>query len=250
MTRTIIAALAIVFALLFILAAGGIALLATIAGSMTVLISAPVLWLRGNGRRAAQILAVWGAYLALYVTISTVMAILPTRNAPHPRSIGEEVCADSGCFAIEKVDKASTGDDAAYTLFWRLASTSKQEARHFPGKGLELFMFDERGRTFRLPADANPNPLDVTLPAGETLHQSITFHVPADAHQLFLTAKYRPLTFQSSEGRRARARETAIAKSRAARRTTTRQHKSAVRQPIDTAFRRRLTTPSSLYGPR
>jgi hypothetical protein len=194
---TIVVALATVFVLLFIIAGGGVALLATIAGSITALISTPVLWIRGNGRRAVQLLAAWGAYLALYVTVSTVMAVLPTRNTPHPRAIGEELCADAGCFAVEKVDKAIAGDDATYTLSWRLASTSKQEVRHFPGNGLELFMFDERGRTFRLPASENPNPLDVMLPAGETLRRTLTFHVAPDAHELFLTGKYRPFTFQS-----------------------------------------------------
>jgi len=58
-------------------------------------------------------------------------------------------------------------------------------------------MFDERGRKFVLRDNANQNPLDVTLPAGETVRQSMTFSVPADARQLFLTAQYRPFTFQS-----------------------------------------------------
>ncbi len=58
-------------------------------------------------------------------------------------------------------------------------------------------MFDERGRKFALPENADPNPLDVTLPPGETVRQSMTFTIPADARQLFLAAKYRPFTFQS-----------------------------------------------------
>jgi len=58
-------------------------------------------------------------------------------------------------------------------------------------------MFDERGRKFGLANNANSDPLDVTIPAGGTVRQSMTFHVPADAHELYLSAKYRPFTFQS-----------------------------------------------------
>ena len=58
-------------------------------------------------------------------------------------------------------------------------------------------MFDERGRTFKLADNANLNPLDVMLPPGKTVRESMTFSVPANARELFLTAKYRPFTFQS-----------------------------------------------------
>jgi hypothetical protein len=70
-------------------------------------------------------------------------------------------------------------------------------SKHFPGKGLELYMFDNHGRKFGLAGNANPDPLDVTIPAGETVSQSMSFRVPADANELYLTAKYRPFTFQS-----------------------------------------------------
>jgi hypothetical protein len=69
--------------------------------------------------------------------------------------------------------------------------------KHFPGKGLEFYLLDERGRKFALPVNANPDPLDVTIPAGETVRQAMTFQVPADARELYLTAKYRPFTYQS-----------------------------------------------------
>jgi hypothetical protein len=84
-----------------------------------------------------------------------------------------------------------------YTVSWHLSSRDTEGQRRFPGKGLELYLFDERGRKFVLAGAADQDPLDVLLRAGETVHQGITFHVPADARQLFLTARYRPFTFQS-----------------------------------------------------
>jgi hypothetical protein len=185
-----------VWLVLFMVAAGGSVLLLSFAGLAVTLFVLPVLWFRGKRRRAAQLLAGWAIYLAIYLTISTGIALVRIAGE-QPFAIGEEVCADSGCFAIDKVDRRSAARDTSYTLYWHLSSNDRQLTKHFPGKGLELYMFDERGRKFELPTTANQNPLDVTLPAGETVRQSMTFNVPADARELFLTAKYRPFTFQS-----------------------------------------------------
>jgi hypothetical protein len=182
--------------LLFMFALGPLVLLMSLAASLATLLTLVGLVLTGKRRRAVQLLAAWGIYLAIYLTISTGITMAGSRREPN-LSIGQEVCADSGCFAVDKVDVSAPATETAYTLYWHLASNDKQMTKHFPGQGLELYLFDERGRKFALPADANQNPLDVTLPAGETVRQSMTFRVPADAHELFLSAKYRPFTFQS-----------------------------------------------------
>ena len=183
-------------AVLFMVAMGGLVVILSGAALAVTLIALPALWLVGKRRQAGRLLTAWGIYVAAYLTISTGIALVRAIGA-HPVAIGEEVCADSGCFAVDKVDRTAAAREAAYTLHWHLSSTDKGMTKHFPGKGLELYMFDERGRKFALPATVNQNPLDVTLPAGETVRQSMTFNVPADARELFLTATYRPFTFQS-----------------------------------------------------
>jgi hypothetical protein len=189
-TRLIAAGAMTLVLALFMIVLGGLVLVLSLAAVAVTLIALPVLWLSGRRRRAGQLLTAWGIYAALYLTIATGITMAGAAHEPNLR-IGEEVCSDSGCFAVDKVDASAT----SYTLHWHLSSNDKQIEKHFPGKGLELYMFDERGRKF---VDrANPDPLDVTLPAGETVRQSITFRVPADARELFLTAKYRPFTFQS-----------------------------------------------------
>ncbi len=180
----------------FMIVLGGLVVVLTFTALAVTLLSLPVLWLTGRPRRAGQLLAAWGIYLAIYLAISTGIALTRTARA-RPVAVGQEVCADSGCFAVDTVDRTAADAATLYTLHWHLASTDKEVTKHFPGKGLELYLFDERGRKFALPDAANQNPLDVTLPAGETLRESMTFNVPADARELFLTAKYRPFTFQS-----------------------------------------------------
>jgi len=188
--------LAIAIAVLFIAGGGGLALLATLAGSFIALIAVPVFWFRGRRRAALIVLGGCGIYLALYVVVSTGMTVM-RRNSGDGLSLGQEFCADSGCFAVDKIKKEDAGDETAFTIFWHLSSTDKIEDRHFPGKGLELFMFDDTGKKFPLPNGANPNPLDVELPPGGTVREAVTFLIPGTSRPLFLTAKYRPFTFQS-----------------------------------------------------
>jgi hypothetical protein len=176
---------------------GGMILLLTLLGSITSLVSAPILWLAGKHRAARNILVVVGAYVGFYTAVSTGVSMIQRLPKEHPMDIGREVCADAGCFAVDKVDKSAVGSETIFKLSWHLSSRDAEAERRFPGKGLELYMFDERGRKFTLSTADNQDPLDVTLRAGETLHQTMMFNIPADARELYLTARYRPFTFQS-----------------------------------------------------
>jgi len=64
-TRVAIAALVLGFGLLFVVAGGGIALLATLLGTAVTVVSVPVLWLLGKRRRSGRLLAGWTTYLVL-----------------------------------------------------------------------------------------------------------------------------------------------------------------------------------------
>src|SRR5205814_6882436 len=115
---------------------GGIAVLATLFGTAVTLLSVPVLWLCGKRRGAGKLLAGWGIYLAFYLAVSTGIAVLGP-HFEHPHAVGQEVCADSGCFAVDKVEKTIAGPETAFTLFWHLSSSDKERTKHFPGNGLE-----------------------------------------------------------------------------------------------------------------
>jgi hypothetical protein len=186
------------FWLILLLLGGGITLLATIVGSAATVISVPVLGFSSRLSAAIKLGALWVVYLIFYLVVSTGMAGFPYYfKTPTHLAIGQEFCADSGCFAVDEVEKTEGGSEATYTLFWHLASNDRHQAKHFPGKGLEFYMVDERGRTFKLPPSAKQDPLDVMLLAGETVRQAMTFNIPSDVRKLHLTAKYRHYTFQS-----------------------------------------------------
>ena len=198
-TKWIAAAAVFLLLALFMFAIGPIVLLLTIGALALTIVSLPILLLTGRRRRAGQLLLAWGVYIPAYLMIATGITMAAHRDEPN-LPIGKDLCADAGCFAVEKFDASTSSSSSSattYTVYWHLSSNDKEMAKHFPGKGLEIYMFDERGRNFALSDDANPYPLDVTIPAGETIRQSMTFQVPNDAHELYLTAKYRPFTYQS-----------------------------------------------------
>lgn len=196
--RCLVSGGAVLFWLTLLLLGGGITLLATIVGSAATVISIPVLALSSRLSAAIKLGAIWVVYLIFYLVVSTGMAWFPYYfKTPTHLALGQEFCADSGCFAVDKVEKTDGGSEATYTLFWHLASNDRQQAKHFPGKGLEFYMVDECGRASKLPPSANQDPLDVMLPAGETVRHAMTFNIPSGVRKLYLTAKYRHYTFQS-----------------------------------------------------
>jgi len=195
-TTWIVAAVMFLLLVFFMFVMGPMVLLLTIGALVLTLTILPILLLTGRRQRASRILIAWGLYLSAYVMISTGITMAGADNEPN-FPIGKEICADAGCFAVDKIDRSTVSSETTYTVYWHLSSNDKQMAKHFPGKGLELYMFDNRGRKFGLTGNANPDPLDVTIPAGGTVSQSMTFRVPSDANELYLTAKYRPFTFQS-----------------------------------------------------
>lgn len=198
MNRTKWFAAAVLFLLLafFMFAIGPIVLLLSIGALALTIVSLPILMVTGKRRRAGQLLFAWGLYIPAYLVIATGVTMASFHDEPN-LPIGKDLCADAGCFAVEKIDSSPSSSATTYTVYWHLSSNDRQMTKRFPGKGLEIYMFDERGRNFALSDNANPYPLDVTIPAGETVRQSMTFQVPNDAHELYLTAKYRPFTYQS-----------------------------------------------------
>src|SRR5438105_3845454 len=97
--RTLLALLALVSWLLFMIVGDGLAMLLTLIGSAAAFISAPVLWLSGKRRGAGKLLAGLAVCWVCYLAVSTGIAVWGPRFE-HPLAVGQEVCADSGCFAV------------------------------------------------------------------------------------------------------------------------------------------------------
>src|SRR5436190_16469441 len=108
----LLAAAVVVF---FMVVLGGLVVVLTFVALAVTMLSLPVLVLTGRHGRAGQLLTVWGIYLVSYLAISTGIAV--ARNAyARPVGVGQEVCADSGCFAVDSIDKTSEAQESLFTL--------------------------------------------------------------------------------------------------------------------------------------
>src|SRR4051812_17425304 len=143
-TGWIVATAMFLLLVFFMIVIGPIVLLLTIGALAVTLIASPILLATGRRRRASQLLVAWGIYLPAYLLIATGITMAGARDEPNI-PIGKEICADSGCFAVDKIETNSASSETEYIVYWHLASNDKQMTKHFPGKGLELFLFDERG---------------------------------------------------------------------------------------------------------
>ena len=104
--RCLVGGATVLFWLILLLSGGGTTLLATIVGSVATVISVPVLAFNSRRSAAIKLCTLWVAYLIFYLVVSTGMAWFPYYfKTPARLAIGQESCADSGCFAVDKVDK-------------------------------------------------------------------------------------------------------------------------------------------------
>src|SRR5215471_12933781 len=77
---------------------GGVVVLATFVGTAATFIGTIVLWFSGRRGGATRLLSAWALYALFYLATSTGIALMRQRFA-RAVTPGQELCADSGCFA-------------------------------------------------------------------------------------------------------------------------------------------------------
>ena len=105
-TIWIVAAAMFLLLMFFMFAMGPIVLLLSIGALGLTIVSLPVLMVMGRSHRAGQLLAAWGIYLPAYLLIATGITMAGARHEPN-LPIGKELCADAGCFEVEKIVAAA-----------------------------------------------------------------------------------------------------------------------------------------------
>jgi hypothetical protein len=100
--------------------------------------------------------------------------------------VGDGYCEDIRCIAIEEVHAAPAGTQTQYTLDARFFSDANTVKVSFRNATFQLV--DEQGRRFEESSSSNSfRPYDLYLEPQQSIKEALTFTVPSDAHQLFLT---------------------------------------------------------------
>ena len=135
-------------------------------------------------RLAAKVLLVTLSGLGAYVFLVVVVFLLTPQRIVK---VGDIYCWDSWCMGVEKMNAVPRGRENAYTVDVRILSDIGRGKTS--AEGASLYLLDERGRRFPLQPDPAAMPFDQLLGPGESFNTSLTFVVPSDASQLYLTGE-------------------------------------------------------------
>jgi len=149
-------------------------------GTAGGLLASTVLLLALKTRQAAKVFVVTLAVHSTCLILIAAGLVLASRTIVK---VGDSYCYDSWCAGVTNVTAAPHAQDVVYKVDVRIfsdAGRGKQRARG------PMVLIDDRGRRFPMVADALSIPLDSELDPGQAIDTTLTFDVPADAHQLFL----------------------------------------------------------------
>ena len=133
-------------------------------------------------RLAAKVLLVTLSGLGAYVFLVVVVFLLTPQRIVK---VGDIYCWDSWCMGVEKVNAVPRGRENVYSVDVRILSDIGRGKTS--AEGASLYLLDERARHFPLQPDPAAIPFDQLLGPGETFNTSLTFVVPSDVSQLYLT---------------------------------------------------------------
>ena len=133
-------------------------------------------------RSAAKVgIMTLGAIVAWSVLVGLVSVVTPRTIV----KLGDSYCDDIRCIGIENVEKEPRGSQTLYKLKVRLFSDANTVKVSFGN--VSLFLQDERGRRFPMIDDPSVTPYDTYMEPQQSMETTLTFDVPTDSKQLFLT---------------------------------------------------------------
>jgi len=156
-----------------------------LAFSATV-IAVAIAGIRGQAARAFRMLRNLGICAVVYLAIAIIVSrVLPLRVL----NIGDAQCSDDWCIAVESVKRPpADGGRIYYDVTLRMSSTARRVSQR--ERGLRVYLIDGRGRRFDPAPEISQPPLDVLLEPGQSITETHTFKIPADAHGLKLVVAH------------------------------------------------------------
>jgi hypothetical protein len=161
------------FDLLFI-----VAFLATIG----TLLSAIVLAIRRQRRRALVLLFRWCVCAAVYLSAVVLASVFWPRTVLQP---GDDRCFDDWCIGVESAIR----QPGSYVVNLRLSSRARRASQR--ENGVVVYLADREGRRYNpVPVDSAVR-LNVLLEPGQSVAAPRIFEVPGDARELGLVITHQ-----------------------------------------------------------
>ena len=143
-------------------------------GVVGMVLRAAFLNVQGHRVRALTILRRLGMFIAAYVGVIIILSmVLPRRML----TVGDPICFDDWCVAVNKVSKKEIGQSAWYRVDFKMSSRAKRTPQR--ETDLTIYMTGDRGERFEPRPSGSITPFDVTLAPGESVVATRVFIVPA-----------------------------------------------------------------------
>ena len=155
-------------------------LLVALASAVTLLVTVGLV-LAGRGARAWRLLRAYLAFAAIYMAVVVASPLVVPRRVI---TLGESLCFDDWCIAIDSVTPSTSSSGTTYDVKFRMFSRARGITQR--ENNLALYLVDSSGRRFNpLPRESDV-PLNVQLGPGDSADARRTFDVPPDAKDLGL----------------------------------------------------------------
>lgn len=148
-------------------------LIASVLLSLVTLVVAAGFAVTGRFRVAGWILRLWGSYAIAYFTVVLVVSLF---TRPRELVLGEDVCFDDWCIAVERIDRAPVASTPGYLMAFRLSSRARRVSQR--ERYLAVYLMDERGQRYEPRLQQGDTPFDVVLSPGQVRRTSRAFAAP------------------------------------------------------------------------
>jgi hypothetical protein len=149
--------------------------------SVACLIGAVVVTLGARFALARRILRIWGICAASYLGVVVVASLFWPRRV---FSVGEPLCFDDWCIAVEGVSSTPAGGRVSMVATLRISSRARRVSQR--EKGVVVYLTDNSGRRFDAVRSEPAASFDILLQPGESVLATRTYEVPADSRELGL----------------------------------------------------------------
>ena len=155
--------------------------IAVFLASVGSLLAAVVVALGARIALALRILRIWGIFAAIYLGIVAVASFFWPRRV---FAVGEPLCFDDWCIAVEKVSSDPLRGSASIVANLRISSRARRVSQR--ERGVVAYLTDSLGRRFDPVRSETAASFDILLQPGESALVICAYEVPADAHDLGL----------------------------------------------------------------
>jgi len=145
--------------------------------TLVALLVAASLGVGGQGRKAVRIFRLTALGLSLYLAIVIVVSVFMPRRV---LKIGEPLCFDEICIAVDSLQMKPEGSNASYTVKLALASHARRKPQR--ENNLVFYLRDSQGNRYDPLGGELSKPSTVVLQPGESFPIEETFLVPAATH--------------------------------------------------------------------